>query len=86
MGILGAGKCAECGKNIIVLDTERGSALPVEHVPGKHYAEDEMYNKENHRSHLLDCNALAQRWESVKNRLIKRRNAKYKLEQKDLLR
>lgn len=83
---LNVGKCSKCDVQIVVLDTVRGSVLPVESVEGIIYDEAEIYNKTRHKSHLLNCKALALEWELIAARIVKRRNAKLKLEQKDLLR
>lgn len=86
MAYLNVGKCGNCMRRIVIMDTQTGQILPVEVEEGKVYEDTDVFNYKIHKSHLLKCEAMRLRWEDFKKRFFKRRAAQLKLEQKDLLR
>lgn len=68
-------RCSHCKKRLVVLETIKGSFLPVEIPEGeiKIKAEDEFDGK-IHTSHLKNCPPLAAEWEKKKKKFIDRNN------------
>jgi hypothetical protein len=54
-------RCGHCDKRLVILITETGSVLPVE-VEKEDYDQDETFDHNIHKSHLLNCAKLASEW------------------------
>lgn len=73
--MLKAYRCSHCNTRIVILETIKGSCLPVEIPEGeiKIKAEDE-FNGKIHTSHLKNCPKLAAEWDKKKKKFIDRNN------------
>lgn len=78
-------KCGDCGQRIVIMDTQTGSILPVEVEDTKTFTEDDTFNYRLHKSHLLKCIPLRNRWIDFQKRFFKQQENKLALTKKDLL-
>ena len=78
-------KCGDCGVRIVIMDTATGSILPVEVEDGKVFTDDDTFNYRIHKSHLLKCFKLRDRWMVFQKRFFKQQENKLALTKKDLL-
>jgi hypothetical protein len=60
--------CSHCKKRFVVMETCTGNLLPIE-VDKEIYDEDEVYNKNKHVSHLLNCIPRRMDWNVVRKKL-----------------
>lgn len=68
-------KCGDCGTRIVIMDTYINSLLPVEVEEGKVYLSSDRFDHKIHKSHLINCRKLAERWEKVKQKYFKQRES-----------
>lgn len=66
-----SGKCEFCKTALVVMDTDNGSVLPVEMQEGQLYTDDDVYDKNIHKSHLLNCPKQAAAWVVKRRKYIK---------------
>lgn len=78
--------CGHCGKQLFIMWTVKNRVLPVEVEPGRQYNSTDLYDKEVHKSHLLNCVPLQQNWLVTSNKLIKKMTSALALSPKDLCR
>jgi hypothetical protein len=72
---LSVGKCEYCDQYLVVMSTRNGSVLPVE-VENKSVKinDDEVFESDKYKSHLLNCEKQREAWEMKKKKYIKQRN------------
>ena len=74
-------KCPFCSKHFVVVvgAGQFKSYLPVEIVTGDEVY-DSIYDKsKGHKSHLLNCPQMQERWEGIKEKLDKQLNPRLKI-------
>jgi uncharacterized protein (DUF1919 family) len=68
------------------MKTKTGSYLPVEAAEGRTYTDLDVFDSEEHKSHLLSCAEKRHEWEEQKKRIIKNVEKQLKMDRKELLR
>ena len=65
------GRCEFCNQRLVVIQTETGSALPVEVEEGEiPFTIDDVFNCRIHRSHLLNCKPMQEAWQIKKKKYV----------------
>ncbi|HQI42434.1 MAG TPA: hypothetical protein PK665_15170 [Ignavibacteriaceae bacterium] len=86
MANLNVKKCGNCWTRIVIMNTKTGSILPVEVEEGKTYTDDDVFDYKIHKSHLLKCVEMRNRWKRFQYDFFKRQESLLALSDKDLLR
>ena len=70
MTLLKVYRCKYCKTKFVAMETKTGSYLPVEVRENEGYEDDEIFNSEKHKSHLLNCKPRSADWDKVKKSFI----------------